>query len=698
MKAMNPYSILWVDDDPAVLESAERLIRSHQSSLPVTQEWELVTATDAETAKELVSQRTFAVVVADQKLKGTSGIDLLAFVKERSSATSRILVTGATETGILEEAVNRAHVFRFIAKPWENEILLGDIVKAIDHHQLKITQSSLLKEVSHQNRKLEQLTSGLEQLVMERTLNAESSKEQAEKQLAHVRELVRFIKDLSLLTSVDELMQLMRKELKSFHELRAPVLGYVVSDKRPMILFFQGKQVIEREARQMWSGRSRLRINEHEDRVYLANEFGRPFVKVLAIPLKRRAVAKEGELESPATLFFEHTLPDEKIEGFLSFISERLQPLSIALDRILLEYHLKYTSFQWESTFDGIKDPIAIVDIDFNVVRANRHFNVQSSIRTFETTCHRLFAGSDSVCRGCPVEAAFRTGAPQKGQIKRGERVFDVLSYPIRLEGDSFSTNVINHYVDVTAARDLHSRMVQSEKMAAIGLLAGNIAHELNNPLTGIRSLAQVLLTELPDGGTLKDDIREVEKAAERSQKIIENLLDFSKGETDRKEQAVSLNEIVRRTLPMLKTAMREHRSEIILCEEGDVGAEVRVEPHLMQQVVFNLVNNACQAMKDPGTISIETEIEKDGVGKRWFALHVVDTGSGIPPEIIESIFEPFFTTKEKGQGTGLGLSMSQSVVQKFGGEIRVSSKVGQGSHFTVRLPILESVVREDAG
>src|SRR5690606_36881962 len=142
----------------------------------------------------------------------------------------------------------------------------------------------------------------------------------------------------------------------------------------PMILFFQGKQVIEREARQMWSIRSRMRINEHEDRVYLANEFGRPFVKVLAVPLKRRVVARDMDHEAPATLFFEHTLPEEKIEGFLGYISERLQPLSIALDRILLEYHLKYTSLQWESTFDGIKDPIAIIDIDFNVVRANRHF------------------------------------------------------------------------------------------------------------------------------------------------------------------------------------------------------------------------------------------------------------------------------------------------------------------------------------
>lgn len=673
---MTEQKVLWVDDDQDVLDSAARLSRS--------QSWTLVSAKTAVEAREALIRERFAVVIADQRLQAASGVDVLEFAKEKVPATSRILLTGKVETQILEEAVNRGHVFRFIAKPWENEQVLVDISMAIEHHQLKMTQTSLLKEVSLQNRQMERLTSGLEQLVAERTLTAESSKEQVERQLAHVRELVRFIKDLSNLHSVDELMGLIRKELKAFHELRPPVLGYVASERKPLILYFQGKQVHEREARKVWPNRSRMRINEHEDRIYLANEFGRPLIKVIAVPLKRRATAGEGDVESPATLFFEHSLPDEKIEQFLTFISERLQPLSIALDRILLEYHLKYTSLQWETTFDGIKDPIAIIDMDFDVVRANRHYSdtSKSHRQYIETSCHKTFNNSDAVCRGCPVADALRLGEPQKGYIKRGERIYEVMSYPIRLHGESTPTNVINHYVDVTRARELHGRMVQGEKMAAIGLLAGNIAHELNNPLTGIRSLAQVLLSEMPVG-QLKDDINEVEKAAERSQKIIENLLDFSKGESEQKQVVVSLNEIVRRTLPMLKTAMREHRSEILLAETE---AEVKVEPHLMQQVVFNLVNNACQAMKETGTITIETQVQATAV-----ELHVIDSGTGIPPEIMESIFEPFFTTKEKGEGTGLGLSMCQQVIQKFGGELRVKSQIGKGAQFTVRLPLAGS-------
>ncbi|RYZ66657.1 MAG: response regulator, partial [Proteobacteria bacterium] len=191
------YKILWIDDDADVLDSARRLFRSSA--------WELITVADAETAREAIGKENFAVIVADQRLQAASGVDLLEFAKEKSPAASRILLTGNVEIGVIEEAVNRGHVFRFVSKPWDNEQLLVDVAKAIEHHQLKMTQTGLLKEVSLQNRQLERLTSGLEQLVVERTMNVESSKDEAEQKLSHVRDLVRFIKDLSNLTSVDEL-------------------------------------------------------------------------------------------------------------------------------------------------------------------------------------------------------------------------------------------------------------------------------------------------------------------------------------------------------------------------------------------------------------------------------------------------------------------------------------------------------------
>ena len=669
-------SILWVDDDPHILEAAERLLRQ--------QGWGFTGVTDVINAKDLLAKSTYAVLVADQIMSQSSGVDLLEFAKKQAPHTTRVLLTGRVQTKVLEEAVNRAGVFRFIAKPWENNELLSDIAASIEHHRLRSTQANLLKEVSRQNKRLEDMTSGLEQLVAERTERSEQSKNEVEAKLARMRLLIRFIKELSLATSIDELMALIRKEIKPFHGVRSFMLGYPAAERKPVLLYFQGKQVTEKKVHAPWPKTARLRVNEIEDRHYLANEFGRPIGKVIAIPLQRRA---DQSSEAPATLFFEHSFNDDEIELFLQRMGESMQPLSIALDRVLLEYNLKYTSFQWESTFDGINDPIAIVDIDYKLVRSNRHFHGRHS----GVACHDVFAQSDLPCQGCPVRDALRTGLPQQGQIRvqtktQGQRVYDVLSYPIKLQGDLAASNVINHYVDVTNARELQGRVVQNEKMAAIGSLAGNIAHELNNPLTGIRSLAQVIIHELKDQSArqVAEDLGEVERAAERSQKIIENLLEFSRGETTNKQVKIMMNEVVARTLPMLKTAMRDHRNEINLSSDETA---VMAEPHLLQQVVFNLVNNACQAMSDIGLIKIETRALKEADGREWVEIDVADTGTGIPLEIRESIFEPFFTTKEIGRGTGLGLSMSRSIIQQFGGQILLRSEVGKGTCFTVRLP-----------
>ena len=176
-------------------------------------------------AKELLRKETYAVIVADQRLQKSSGIDLLEFSKQFAPATTRILLTGYVDNAVIEEAVNRGAVFRFINKPWDNDELSVDITKAVEHHRLKITQAGLLKEVTRQNKRLEEMTSGLEKLVAERTTDAEKSKDEAEHGLTRMRELVRFIKDLSTLTSIDELMNLMAKELRGSRRFGRPCSG-----------------------------------------------------------------------------------------------------------------------------------------------------------------------------------------------------------------------------------------------------------------------------------------------------------------------------------------------------------------------------------------------------------------------------------------------------------------------------------------
>lgn len=611
-----------------------------------------------------------AVVPNDQYLPA---LEILEKFEHESPKTTRILIVQDLTPEIFKLAVNRAHVHFCLdiadfKKRWK------DILdKAVEKFGQANNKAQLLKESTRQFRELEALNSSLEKIVHERTQHIEISKEEEDEKLNKVRSLIRLIKELAQTTSFEELLLLVRKEIRKFHKVGDPILVYQSSLDRVEFVSFQSGQILFTHKKGSFPFSKEILISGNEMLKSLANHFGRPFIKALYIPLEMKESSFHG---AQAGICLEANLTENELELFLDFIRERVQSIAITVDRLMLESELVQFSYRWEKTFDGLRDPIAIVDLDYEVLRSNKKFND----KVIKKKCFESFARKPAICEGCPVAEAIATSQPQKGQIQVGEKIYEVHSYPILLENGTQVTNVVNQYVDITQSRELYLRLLQSEKMGAIGLLAGNIAHELNNPLTGLRSLAQVLLAQA-NNANLQADLQEIEKATARSQQIIRNLLDFSWGGPQAKRQT-TLDEIVSKTMPMLKAVMRLHRQEF---EFEASSAEIQVEPHLLQQVVFNLVNNACQAMKDPGVLTLKTFIDGNCA-----VLQVGDTGPGIPESIQEKIFEPFFTTKKEGLGTGLGLSLTRKIVESYGGTIKVRSGVTSGALFEVKIPLAE--------
>lgn len=546
------------------------------------------------------------------------------------------------------------------------------------------------RELGTRNRQLHDLQENLEKIVTERTSYLSDAERELHSRTQSTRDLVRFIKELSQTESIEELLVLLNQEIRSFHEVRSPILG-VVSPEFGARLHFQqarargaGKYAARalekgwgsKSVKKIWSHRHSIRSGDADDQAYLADELGRPVTRTISIPLGR-------EFGVPARavplLFFEHSFDEAKSERFKRFLIPRIEPLSTALDRIIINREMHAASRLWEATFDGISDPIAVITSGFEVLRMNEAF--ARFPETGRKLCYQVFADRSSPCEGCGLNEVVATRTPVHWQARRASDVYDVNGYPIEFDdGDRPVRTVIHHYSDVTKSLELKGHAFQGEKMAAIGLMAGNIAHELNNPLAGLRSLAQVLAADASYPETVRSDMRAIENAAERSSAIIRDLLDFSKAD-DRVRETISLNEIADRSLNMVKTALHEHRVEIDWAETQTVMVEV--DPHLLQHVIFNIVNNACQAMREPGEISMRTQRRDDIV-----EIEIADTGPGIPPEIQSRIFEPFFTTKEAGQGTGLGLSMSRWVVETSGGVIEVENRRDRsGTIFRVRLP-----------
>lgn len=527
-----------------------------------------------------------------------------------------------------------------------------------------LSRRQLIEDFKQQNRQLVALTEDLQAKADERTRVLSISKLEMEAKTSELRAVVRFVKELVGVLDLDGLLQVLRKEFRSFHRVQDPILALPRGTIR-RLHYFQRATLTSKAANQKWPSSNRIRVNELVDRQYLADQFGRPFAKVLAVPIEMKTERRPAvSLDEMALLYVENSLEPKEVDQFVDFLRSRLQPFTVALDRLLLEGDLRSASVFWEGTFDSLTDPVAILDVDLRILRSNRAFQ-------------NLFDRDDG---GAPLEELLGDGGQVRRQFSWEGRFLEMRLFPIEVEPTSMATTAVLYVVDLTTAKDLQSRMIQSEKMVAVGQLAGNIAHELNNPLTGVRSLSQLLLRQVPEGQQVHADLVEVEKASERCQLIIKNLLEFSRNEMSESLVRINLNDVIERTLPLVKTSLRGLNCHVELSPEP---LWIEVAPQLMQQVVFNLVNNAGQATAQGGEILIESRKVE---GRAHFVVR--DSGRGIAENVLPRIFEPFFTTKGPGQGTGLGLNMSLNIVRRFGGEIRVESAVGVGSSFTVDLPL----------
>ncbi len=229
-------------------------------------------------------------------------------------------------------------------------------------------------------------------------------------------------------------------------------------------------------------------------------------------------------------------------------------------------------------------------------------------------------------------------------------------------------------------------QLLQSAKLASIGELATNIAHEINNPLTSILGFTALLLNDTPESDPRRKDLKIIESEAMRSRDIVRNLLDFARTKEPKREP-VEINEVVRDTLALIR--YHAEKSNILIKEEYQEVPKVPVDANQMKQVFINMIKNALEAMPKGGELGIKT---------RWLPkeqqveILLEDSGCGIRPEHLSKIFDPFFTTKSETIGTGVGLAVCAGIIKRHGGEVRVESTIGQGSRFYVRLPLNKEI------
>jgi two-component system NtrC family sensor kinase len=230
----------------------------------------------------------------------------------------------------------------------------------------------------------------------------------------------------------------------------------------------------------------------------------------------------------------------------------------------------------------------------------------------------------------------------------------------------------------------LHAQLRHADRLSTIGMLAAGVAHELNEPLGNILGFAQLVKKTPRIPVSAKHDIEKIEKASLQAREIIQKLLVFAR-QRPPKKNLINLNQVVQDSFHFFETQCAKEGVELVRALSPNL-PEIIADPSQLNQVLVNLVVNALQSMSGGGKITVRTWSSNHHV-----YLSVEDTGPGISKENLEKIFVPFFTTKDIGHGTGLGLPVVHGIVTSHGGSINVDSKIGYGTRFEIRLPIIES-------
>jgi len=344
---------------------------------------------------------------------------------------------------------------------------------------------------------------------------------------------------------------------------------------------------------------------------------------------------------------------------------------------------------QLQAIFDGITDGLIIVDTEFRVVAINKAeaaFLGREPKDLVGLPCYEVYCRGDVACGACPAHSTFATGkaalVPQlelSGSFHR--RGVDVYTFPVK-DRSGRTVQAIQYIKDVTDRMKLQQQLRQVEQMTGIGQMAANVAHEIRNPLIAVGGFARQLHEDMEPDDPRREHTRVILEEVTRLEQILREQLTLER-HLQPVMRPVDVNQILRDVRKLLSHGLLSSQTQLV----GDLqdGLPVTMgDANQLKQAFLNIIGNAIQSMEDGGTVSVTSAQRGDDI-----IVTIRDDGPGIPSDVMSKLFVPFFTTRKSG--SGLGLAVTRRIVENHGGDITAESQPGDGTSFTVRLPIIRS-------
>ncbi len=370
---------------------------------------------------------------------------------------------------------------------------------------------------------------------------------------------------------------------------------------------------------------------------------------------------------------------------------------AIALENAELFQVISRSQREWETTFDAMQDCVSVHDTMGKVIRAN--VALARRLKTIPQKiigryCSEIYDPESSHTQACRHTHSLLSEAiiVEELALPAMEGVFQ-LSVSPWYDKNNRLVGSIHVAKDISNEKQLQQQLIQSEKLSAIGELISGIAHELNNPLTGVMGYSQLLQLRKDLDDRAKDSLLKINNLALRCQKIVQNLLSFARKQ--KPERTLSdINEILEKTVELRSYELQVNNIELTRELDRHLPKTI-ADAHQLQQVFLNILTNAEQAMLEAhgkGQLTIRTRFDANNAR---IIVEIIDDGPGISENYLPKIFDPFFTTKEVGKGTGLGLSLSYGMIKEHGGNIFARSNLGSGATFVIELPVISHLRQE---
>ena len=396
----------------------------------------------------------------------------------------------------------------------------------------------------------------------------------------------------------------------------------------------------------------------------------------------------------------------KKVKKSTDKFAEANQQLLLEIDeRKRIEKALRDSESFLDDIIESIQDGISVLDLDLTIRHTNsvmKQWYGQNSPLVGKK-CYECYHNRDRPCEICPSIRCLQSGKSERdivaGLPGSSIKWLEVYSFPIMDKDTNTITGVVEFVRDITDQKNLESQLSHAQKMEAVGTLAGGVAHDLNNILSGIVGYPELLLMDLPQESPMRSSLEIIQKSGLKAATIVQDLLTLSR-------RGVSINEVSNLN-DIITSFLKTPECDNIIKYHPNVRFELNLQPELLNiigssihlsKTIMNLISNAAEAMTNGGSIFLTTRnqyIDKviDGFEKipegEYAVLEISDTGSGISPDDIKRIFEPFYTKKTMGRsGTGLGMSVVWGTVKDLNGFVDVESTLGKGTVFRLYIPI----------